>query len=273
MPFGSFISSAVGAGISSGISGGIGSAISGLFGGGKGSSSKQIKRQIASTQHLRRTHHQDNVYSLRRAGLNPILSATQGPPAGGQAPMAATDSDSQARTSTAQAYLAHTQAENIKKDTELKEAQKHKTVAEAGKVDAEKINIQADTELKKVLKPKTLAEIQLIRQDALKSEAHTFESYASQREIAQRVRNLKVVLKLKDQELKHLLTKYPGLLIEKEIDQTAYAELLRYVNRALPTVNSASGALGAIGIFKKFRGLKKGDHGTWDTKTGEIFGR
>lgn len=63
----------------------------------------------------------------------------------------------------------------------------------------------------------------------------------------------------------------PGYETENEIDKSEYGRKLRYVNRVLPTVGSASDVAGLL-----FKGLKKPSNivpgGSVNTKTGEIYG-
>ena len=257
--------------LSSAASAGVSSAVASAFG---GSSAREARRARKFAYEFDANKHHRNVADLRQAGLNPILSATTGANPASSPPniQAKADTPADKIKAASTARQVHAQIENIKKDTQLKEQQIAKTAGETAKIAAEKINIEADTQLKRVLKPKTLAEIQKIRQDALKSEAETFQSYATQREIAQRIELLKTKVGLNDQQLKEMLTRFPGLLVEQKIDESTYGEMLRWMDRALPAINSASGALGAIGIFKNFKSLKRNkDWGAFDKKTGVIY--
>ena len=71
------------------------------------------------------------------------------------------------------------------------------------------------------------------------------------------------------------MAELPGLFLEADIDRSNYGKIIRYINRALPTVNSASGALGAISIYKRLDRIfyDPKTTGTFSKKTGEIHGK
>lgn len=270
----SLIGSAISAGLTSGLSGGISSAVGSLFG-GKGGSSKAMKRADAINVANYKHRYQWATQDLRKAGLNPILAVSGGGGlAGSSGPntsgMPQIDTESSLTSARAAKNLSDAQIRNIHEDTKLKEAQKELTQNQTSKVSVEKWNISEDTRLKQKLQDKTLEEINLIKNQALKVAAEKDVAIMTKDEIAERILKIRSELKLNDQQLREMLARFPGLLVEKEIDETTYGEVLRYVNRVLPAVNSASGAVGAIGLFRRFKDVGKGNL-LIDKSTGEVL--
>lgn len=104
--------------------------VGGLF--GSSSAKDQAKASAAASQadrdfqeRMSRNAHTYEVEDLKRAGLNPILSANKGATTpGGSTAVVPSEADAVSKTaSTAlQAALAHAQIDNVKADTKLKEA-------------------------------------------------------------------------------------------------------------------------------------------------------
>lgn len=258
--------------ITSGLGSGISSAIAGKFGGGGDSHSKIFKRQ--QTWHREQLLNNPGwaVNGLRNAGLNPILAVKNGVSnTATQPPIPQIDTESTTTSARAAAVRAG-------KEAALLEAQKDKLKAETGKIHEEtatetvrRWNIEADTQLKGELKQKTLSQIQQIKNDAWLKAQQRNVAVATEDEIRQRILNLKSKMKLNDQQLQEMFARFPGLLVEKKIDESTYGELLRWVDRSLPSINSASGALGAIGIFRNFKKRLGKDERVLNKRTGEIY--
>ena len=253
--------------------GGVSSAVGALTGGGD-SHSKIAKRNQAWTQHYDLHGTKWKVQGLRNAGLNPILAASGGLNPNSSVAASANnvkrETKSEVVSSRAHSALAAAQITNIKKDTELKEAQKDLTNNQTTKVSVEKWNISEDTRLKQKLQDKTLQDIELIKQQALKVAEERKVAVATQEEIRNRILKLKSETHINDQTLKEMFTRFPGLLVEEQIDRSTYGEISRWVNRALPTAKAASAVLGAIGIFRNFNKLGKNQL-LMDKSTGEIL--
>lgn len=107
----------------------VGSIASGYLSNKGQSSANDANRGMTQNQmnfqsRMRKTQHQDQVTDLRKAGLNPILSANSG---SGNLPGANTRIENElegAANSAQNAAMMAAQIKNIKKDTEVKELQK-----------------------------------------------------------------------------------------------------------------------------------------------------
>jgi hypothetical protein len=239
-----------------------GNLASSLFGGGGDSHSKIFKRQQAWTRYYDLEGPAWKMHGLRNAGLNPILAAQNGFNTGTQQAGGSSGVSTKAEITTAKAAqaVAAAQTRNLKADTKLKESQTSKTEAETLKVDAERWNIIEDTHLKTELKMQARVNINKIKNEAIKIAEETNVAIASVDEIRKRIQVAHSQLKINDQQLQEMFARFPGLLVQKEISKTMYYKIMKYVEVALPTVNSASGLIGALGIAtnaKKF--LKSND--------------
>lgn len=243
--------------------GGAGS-LAGALGLGKGgdSHSKIAKRQQAWTREYALAGPSWNVEGLRRAGLNPILAAKEGLSPNSAVAASANnvrrETDSDVRASSAQSAMAMANIKNIHEDTKLKKAETANVKNDTILKTYQQWNIEADTQLKTELKQKTIKEVQKIVADTILTAATTEVQLNTVQEIKQRVINLKQTLKIDEQHLREMMAKYPALLVQKEISETEYYKIMKYIEVSLPTVNSASGALGAIGIYRKGKDMFKG---------------
>lgn len=123
---------------------------------------KQAKAQMAFQERMSSTAHQREVADLRKAGLNPILSATGG--AGSATPggaMARMESPGEAVSSALAAKLQQSQIDNIKADTELKGTQRSYTSQLWNTSRAEEARINADTQLLRHREPGARTEAQI----------------------------------------------------------------------------------------------------------------
>lgn len=103
--------------------------------------------------------HQIEVADLKKAGLNPILSANNGNTTFG---VSGTSNLENAGESAASAKQASAQAQNLDKQNELLEMNKNKLVADIQKTQADTRNVEQDTAYKRALTNYTTGKTSLI---------------------------------------------------------------------------------------------------------------
>lgn len=182
------------------------------------------------------TAHAREVRDLRRAGLNPILSAKYG---GSSTPSGATATTSAPSGSTASRQAAHSQDEigpaistalqtrRLHQEIKNLEAQEALTRTQQTKVQAEIPNVTTDTEHKKL---KLTTEERL----ASKLGAETNESIERLKNLASQ-KNLTDAQKAKaEKEAEVLVEELKYLRQQRRIDESEYGEMLRWLERILP---------------------------------------
>lgn len=134
--------------------GGLGSLASGLFG------QSSAREQMAFQERMSSTAHQREVEDLKKAGLNPVLSAGAGAsaPGGASATMPNPGSELGAAVASSARMMA-LELPRLESDLRLQAAQRHLTLESADKATAdaavslaEASNVAADTEVKRMVR-------------------------------------------------------------------------------------------------------------------------
>jgi len=199
-----------------------------------------FERQV----YLRSTAHQAEVEDLRKAGLNPILSANKGGAsapsvamaAGGAAPggtfsasqasnAQARLSDEQGRSQQMQQHLMAAQARQASSAAAVNDSQVHVQEATRLKILSEVPQIQADTKLKSALERLSGAQFGLTGAQQAHSEASANESI-------QRTANLALDAQSIEERLKALRT-------EGKIDESMFGEVMRIINRGVQSIRGS----------------------------------
>lgn len=205
---------------------------------------KMAMMQMAFQKDMATRAHQYEVKDLRKAGLNPILSGTGGAgsatPSGSTAKMenvgaAGVSSALDALTTISQALLTKQQADKTKAETENTQA-RTTTEAEnpalvrgqsalvreqASTAKATQANIAADTKIKEIGQHVSMSEIN--KNNEL---TRLFQKQGFNQDIQSKLLGLNV-----EQAAETL----KSLRLQGELDDSAYGEALRYIDRGLDT--------------------------------------
>lgn len=197
------------------------------------------RRAIAYSRELAQNQHQWAVEDMRKAGLNPLLSATSGMSSQGHMPdlknpMSAGEGAALGRDVAAGIAKIKAETDNINVDTGnkkkqsilldleslLKQEQIGQTVADTLLKYSQSINVEMDTALKQATSARTRAD------------------------------TAKII-----NETEALMHRLHGLKVEGEIDQSEYGQALRYIDRSLRTVQTVGGMIGLQGILSKIQSV------------------
>jgi len=207
-----------------------------LFGGERAnkSNAKEAQKNRSFQERLSSTSFQRGVVDLKAAGLNPILAAKFGgasTPSGAQAQIKdsvtpAVNTGMQLKLANAQVTKAEAEAVKATADAKNAESQNPNIPLQGNLLRTQADNIDADTSLK--------------GQQHLKISAEVKKTIMETKSVEQRLRLLTVETKISQQQLKALLTKYPGLKAEQQIDETLYGKVIRYIMRLNPLAPNTS---------------------------------
>lgn len=218
---------------------------------GSAASAKSINRQsLAFAREQMQNKHQWEVADLKKAGLNPILSATGGMGGISSAPnlkqpfsgqeaqaMAASVKDLKAgiKKTEAETSLIKQQQKREQAATWLIDAQALTERFKQGHINAQTSNVIQDTILKLNQALQLTAEYDFTTAKTVQAQERT---------------------NLLRQEVMAYKHKMHGLAIEGKIDQSDYGEAMRYIDRSLRVVQTVSGAVGIGGILKELQRFK-----------------
>jgi len=198
--------------------------------------SEERGREAWERQHeLRRSSYQDTVFSMRQAGLNPILAASKGvapstpsvaTPSGTSAPVNFGQSESHSARAAADRELSGAGG--------IREAE-HKLLSEQSNSAIAGANLtRAQTAATWASIPGISAEEALKLANTANLKQATETSAASAKEIAGRTALL-------GPELEALSERLKGMKTEGKIDETLFGEVMRILNRAVQSVTGRAG--------------------------------
>lgn len=234
------------------------------------SAREQMQFQQASTreqmdfqERMSNTAHQREIKDLQKAGLNPILSARYGgatTPPGSHAQGAMPhieDTISPAVATALQTRRLGAEVRHLEAQADKEQAEAQVARANVPKIHQETENlgsmndfIKANTKYHIGLDRKTMFDIVKIRNESLNLIKEFDVKVATEKQVLQRVKNLKQQYNLTQQNLRMLLTRFPGLLIEQRIDESTYGEVIRWLGRLNPFGSSARDFSQAVVPFK-----------------------
>ena len=200
------------------------------------------REQMEFQQRMSNTAHQRQIEDLKKAGLNPLLSAKYGgasSPGGSSATRPMADQKDIISPAISSA-LAIRQSES---DIDLKDSQARLNEAKIMESGQQQRVLEMLATLKDAEKRHKETQIP-------ETEANTLLKQFQQLETNERINVLRQTFKMNEQQLEILKTKFPGLLIEEEIDKTKWGKALRYLMRLnpfLPTTSASANLTPAKG--------------------------
>lgn len=262
----------------------LGDTLGGLIGGGINSAyaqqnaQKNMELQKELWKYMQSNKHQLEVQDLEAAGLNKILSATNGQAIGAPSVVGSADTSNTVNS----AVSAKRQADIAEKEVEVRKtmADIEKTKADTDKARAdaeilrmqterdkmleEVLNIRADTVLKQANTGKTLAQIEQIKSDIFNSyrlvtaqvdklRSGVALDYAQISKLGAEVSNLKKQGVLMDLDINSFERKLRGKTAEQQLSmlETDYGSVL----------NQLGYSLGLVNPFSRFGASSSGNYG------------
>lgn len=221
------------------------------------SSQAGLARQF--TSNLANTAHQREVRDLRAAGLNPILSSrlggsdtpsgnqASGPAAGGGAASGVMARVENAAAQAASSAVASQQARlNTKRlNQELKgmKLQNEKTVADTNLSKVAMHDYFAAIGQKNMATAKDSSQININEYEAMKKLEEARGQYLNNQQIEKQLRKMDQEYGFTAKQMQRLDYELKGMAIEADIDDTWVGRATRYLNRGLPSANTAKKVL------------------------------
>jgi len=226
---------------------------------------------VANRQH--QTHYHPNYYpsalmqGYRRAGLNPILAfnakGAGGVPAGGSV---ASADKAQRQSSSAQQIGQQLAIAKLTSEIDL-----NKSVAEKNRASASESPSKIELNLQ--LSAQAEQNISKMIDEGINLNQKTDVATAQEKEINQRILNLKQTFKLDEQQLEKLIREMSTVIVKQNVSESDMGEVYEHMQRASGGISSAVGIAGAVIGLKKLKSVFYNPQttGTFSKKTGEIF--